>query len=581
MASSSTSSNHDAIMRWSCYECRNRKLKCDRLDPECGRCSATGIRCQYPASRKRPVITATRPRVKELESRLEELELRLKETQEEGYQSFKPFEASEDELAKTGRFEQLPPQEIIEELTNIFFAKVLGEGQYIHPSRYLASLYLPPHMQPPMCLQYIVMARAALVSPPHKHLAEPFYRRARNYLEADEQKGEGEHFVTLAHAQCCVHMSHFEVRNMWFSRSSMSTSKAVRLAQILGLHQLDGDSNSNRSVTLPPAKDWCEQEERRRTLWAVYCSDKNTSATTGWPSLMDVKRIRTLLPASEEAFQLGMEEPSATLSQVLGGDKSRCSPFACRIVAAHFFHECLDHTFQEVQDPDPTDIHNSPFFKRHQYLDTGLATAFVTLPDTIRASPHSQEAIIISLQLHTASICIHRVGSAQAKKHNIPADVLAGTQARLLPAADAIFNIVASMADVSSMFHNPLVSFAAYMATYVFLEDYVSSQDKSSEMKMTGLMNLMITIGHENPITASAAVQLAHSLLKTGIDPSALDKVQELMAKMDIKGPMMGQQDKDDGGVVFCPFEVPWGPAPPAVRSRDPSNSMGGLFGRH
>jgi hypothetical protein len=43
-------------------------------------------------------------------------------------------------------------------------------------------------MQPPMCLQYIVMARAALVSPPHKHLADPFYRRARYYLEADEQK---------------------------------------------------------------------------------------------------------------------------------------------------------------------------------------------------------------------------------------------------------------------------------------------------------------------------------------------------------------------------------------------------------
>jgi phytoene/squalene synthetase len=72
--------------------------------------------------------------------------------------------------------------------TNTFFNKVHTEAQYIHPSRYLASLYLPPHMQPPMCLQYIVMARAALISPPHKHLADPFYRRARYYLEADEQR---------------------------------------------------------------------------------------------------------------------------------------------------------------------------------------------------------------------------------------------------------------------------------------------------------------------------------------------------------------------------------------------------------
>lgn len=72
--------------------------------------------------------------------------------------------------------------------TNVFFTKVHTEAQYIHSSRYLASLYLPPHMQPPMCLQYIVMARAALVSPPHKHLADPFYRRARHYMEADEQR---------------------------------------------------------------------------------------------------------------------------------------------------------------------------------------------------------------------------------------------------------------------------------------------------------------------------------------------------------------------------------------------------------
>lgn len=58
----------------------------------------------------------------------------------------------------------------------------------IHPSRYLTSLYQPPHMQPPMCLQYIVMALAARVSTEYKELAEPFYRRARYYIEADEMK---------------------------------------------------------------------------------------------------------------------------------------------------------------------------------------------------------------------------------------------------------------------------------------------------------------------------------------------------------------------------------------------------------
>ncbi|KAM5341902.1 hypothetical protein ACJ41O_014933 [Fusarium nematophilum] len=569
----------DLPMPFSCFDCRNRKLKCDRLKPQCTRCSRAGQKCEYPATRKKPVITATRPRVRELESRLMDLENRVRATQDEGSQSAtsqsaRPFESPESDLVETGRFEQLPPQEVMEELTNTYFTTIQPEAQFLHPTRYLASLHLPPHMQPPMCLQYIVMAVAAAASPSYKQLAQPFYRRARYYLEADELRGDGEYFVTLAHAQCLVLMARFEVLGMWFSRCSMSTSKSVRLAQILGLHQLDG--NSSMGPTLPPAKDWCELEERRRTFWAVFCNDKNTSSTTGWPSLMDSKRINTLLPASEEAFQLDVEEPSTLLTQVLNGDKSQCSSFACLVIATHLFHECLDHTYQDQPDDNPTDVHNSAFWKRHQDLNNDLATAFVTLPEALRtlALPPNADAVTINLKLHTATICLHRIGAARAKKHNIPVDVLSGTQARLLPAADAIFGIVASLGDVTAMFRNPMVAFAAYMAAYVFLEDYTTSQDGQSEMKMNALMDLMITIGQHNPVTASVAVQMAHEMRKTGIDPSAVDKVQGLMASMELKGPLMARQDSAAGSVVFCPFEMP-GAVPEGVPKAFPGHQGG------
>jgi hypothetical protein len=47
---------------------------------------------------------------------LVDLEYRLKAAQEEGYQSFKPFEPVGNQLSETGRFEKLPPQDVIEEL---------------------------------------------------------------------------------------------------------------------------------------------------------------------------------------------------------------------------------------------------------------------------------------------------------------------------------------------------------------------------------------------------------------------------------------------------------------------------------
>lgn len=72
--------------------------------------------------------------------------------------------------------------------TTTFFSRIHSETPIINQDRYIASLYMPPHMQPPMCLQYILMAQAATISPVHKQLAEPFYRRARRYAEEDEMK---------------------------------------------------------------------------------------------------------------------------------------------------------------------------------------------------------------------------------------------------------------------------------------------------------------------------------------------------------------------------------------------------------
>lgn len=154
-----------------------------------------------------------------------------------------------------------------------------------------------------------------------------------------------------------------------------------------------------------------------------------------------------MLPASEDAYQVGIEEPSITLQEALSPERTRCSDFACRIVAVHLFHECLDHTYSDHADPDPADVENSVFWKRHRDLDNGLATAFVTLPEGLRcpANIQNHQAVFINLQLHTATICLHRSGAARAKKHGLSSTLLEGTQSRLLPAAREIFIIIAAL----------------------------------------------------------------------------------------------------------------------------------------
>jgi hypothetical protein len=71
----------------------------------------------------------------------------------------------------------------------LYFSKLQFDCPMIHPAKYFTSLSLPnPQVQPPVCLQYTILAIAASASPDHKHLSEAFYKRARQYIEADEMR---------------------------------------------------------------------------------------------------------------------------------------------------------------------------------------------------------------------------------------------------------------------------------------------------------------------------------------------------------------------------------------------------------
>ncbi|RSL64930.1 hypothetical protein CEP54_004469 [Fusarium duplospermum] len=64
-----------SISRLSCTPCRQKKLKCDRVLPQCGRCARAGEECSFPTSRK--VNKGKRKQVRELEEKLVQLEDRI------------------------------------------------------------------------------------------------------------------------------------------------------------------------------------------------------------------------------------------------------------------------------------------------------------------------------------------------------------------------------------------------------------------------------------------------------------------------------------------------------------------------
>lgn len=97
--------------------------------------------------------------------------------------------------------------------------------------------------------------------------------------------------MRLSHAQAWALIATDEARSMLFTRAAMSSAKAIRLVQMMGLHRIDGGGHE-MAPTLAPPKDWTEVEERRRTFWGVFSVDTHASLSTGWPTLINPADVR-------------------------------------------------------------------------------------------------------------------------------------------------------------------------------------------------------------------------------------------------------------------------------------------------
>ncbi|KAF5983051.1 Zn(II)2Cys6 transcription factor [Fusarium bulbicola] len=519
-APSSSESDLGPLSPWSCQRCRVRKLKCNRVLPICGRCVKIGEACDYPSARKKPVINpANRPRLRDMQSRIlfaGDLEARLEA--QSSPPEFQPFSTS-TELVDTGRFEGLPPPHLVDELTSTYFTKLQSDSFMIHGERYVASLYRPAHMQPPMCLQYAILAAGASASPTYKPMAEAFYVRARQYIQADEMKSDSDQ-ISLAHCQAWILISHFEAQHLWFSRASMSIARAIRLAQILGLHRLDGKNAAG--LTLPIALDFTEEEERRKTFWVIFTTDRITSSTGGWPTMMDWRSVNT------------------NATPIL----YRC--IAVKYANSHTDSEASPRTGNVEEDEDNNDWHQL------QQLDEAVTNAFATLPLDLRCPENmeSPEAVLINLQLHTALICIHQSALTRSQ---VDMAALPTTKARVMDSAVQIMITVALVTDLNTRFRNPLVSFASFIAASFFLSDFLNTGDLQSEANFTALMTVMVEVGKNNMFAASLAVRLAQTLRASGVDQETAGKVGVMMADLNIDHPIPGQEDKENGIVILCP----------------------------
>ncbi|KAK5797763.1 hypothetical protein VI817_004054 [Penicillium citrinum] len=554
--------------RIACVVCRRRKLRCDGKRPSCGTCSRLGHECAYDEVRKKS--GPKRGYVKQLEARLAQVETLLKGQDGDPIPRTSPPQPQENaftaplqdesiltlpdisnlgpELGNTmpsstngataaqsnqmlfpsdpqwdmiglGLEEPLPTQDVIDELESIYFEKIQPMLPLLHRPRYFTSLNLAPHMRPPVCLRYMIWCHAASVSDKYYGLHNHFYQRARKYTELDEMKGFGENIITLAHCQTWILIGSYEFRMIYFPRAWLSVGKACRLALMMGFNRLDGVGLDVKQSMFPP-KDWTEREERRRTFWMAFCTDRYASIGTGWPVVIDENDIMTNLPASEEAFLMSKPQRTLRLSDIIAGEGiSTLAPFACVCVLANLFGRNLNHIHRPQPQDNDYDL-NGEFWKRHRSHDNILLHIALSLPDHLRLPGGVDDVNVIfaNMNIHTSTICLHQAAIFKAEKNKMSHQIVTESKRRCLVAANQISSIMKMVSHVDLTILNPFMSFCLYISARVFVQYLKSRPDDSTvHSSLQFVVSALNAMKSKNPLTESFLVQLDVDLEGTGI----------------------------------------------------------------
>ena len=314
------------------------------------------------------------------------------------------------------------------------------------------------------------------------------------------------------------------MRIFWPLSHTLKTNRILRI----GLHRLDGIGLDVKQC-LPPAKDWTEREERRRTFWMAFCEDRYTSIGTGWPMSIDERDIMTNMPCSDEAFDLSRPEQTPTLQESCEpSGPAKLSPFGGIVLMACLFGRNLVHLHRPDEDDLGHDL-NGPFWKRHRQMDGILLNTSLGLPSHLKlpAGLSVPNVIFTNMSLHTATICLHQAAIFKADKNKVAASVSSESKVRCITAANEIASIMRTishmdLAGVSLMplptsgklvliWHqmNPFIAFCLYVAARVFVQYLKSrSDDVQTVDSLRFLISAMHALKRRNPLTETFLVQL-------------------------------------------------------------------------
>ncbi|KAL2848388.1 fungal-specific transcription factor domain-containing protein [Aspergillus pseudoustus] len=327
----------------ACEECRRRKARCDRAQPQCGACMMTGRVCIVNHNRHRR--GPKKGQLKALYSRLEVLEEQLvvqvenlavepsnlpqSHTRNSSSSQISLPDDDHDaphEPSSSPSFENepilpspisdrhrppisqaidpLPPPVMARldvvhaDLDQLYFDRVHPIAPFLHQRRYFTwvSYELPSLAR--SCLRSAMRTIAAAMSAQYRTLADGLYAETRGILS----RLDGiERSPPIEQIQALLLLAHYELLRLEEATAMVTAGRCFRLIQLSRLH--DTDAHDLEGLPGQLNETFAVTEEKRRTFWVAYCFDRFLSSRHEWPLTLQEDAVRTRLPYPEHTFQ--------------------------------------------------------------------------------------------------------------------------------------------------------------------------------------------------------------------------------------------------------------------------------------
>lgn len=421
------------------------------------------------------------------------------------------------ELISLGMDEPLPPKHITDTLHEIFFNGFCRSYPFLCKQRYLTSMGHPPPLQPYIFLRYAIWTVAAASSKQYRQYTSIFYQRARKYLERHTTNERNIAASMVAYVQAWIIISQYEYGAMQFPRAWISVGVACRTVSMLQLHCIDAHIVGVKQC-LPPAKDWIEIEERRRTFWAAMIMDRYASICTGWPMILDELDVQTNLPANELNYQQGISETTCSITSAMNPSSCKyiknMSPFCSKVVVTMMLGRVYRHLHRGDNGTSEYLAKHSDFFERFRVLNNMIHTFVLLLPNDLKQPSGGESSLQVAqlhMTIHSTLICLHQATVVRGSQSPKLQEEVDSSTSKCLQSAAEITRVIQNISHIESALLDPYQAFCIYIGARCFIHALGTSPlivNESAKAQLDFLLTALDNMKEDVIIAQSFLLQL-------------------------------------------------------------------------